>query len=156
MMEIIHSKLEHFFALVYRFSENLAFGGHFGARGENKCVAIEHDGLKMDKMENYQPQLIDAFLTTKNQTILRNLLVAIIHQPLIEYREGELYDNLIKHILNFDNKVALQVNCIYKLMQFIQKYPDLKPEIQESVELLSEQNQQASLKSAVKKLNKSL
>lgn len=41
-------------------------------------------------------------------------------------------------------------------MQFIQKYPDLKPEIQESVELLSEQNQQASLKSAVKKLNKSL
>lgn len=107
-----------------------------------------------DNMKDHQPQLIDAFLQSENQTVLRNIAVGLILLPLIEHREGELYDALIKHLLNPDDKVALHVNCIYKLIQFAQKYPELKEEILATVELRTAQNKQASLMAAGRKFMK--
>lgn len=106
------------------------------------------------QLTDHQPQLIDAFLISDNQTVLRNLAVGLILLPLIDYREGELYDALIRHLMNPDDKVALHVNCIYKLIQFAKKYPELIHEIQPVIEIRTEQNKQASLTSAAKKFNK--
>jgi hypothetical protein len=107
-----------------------------------------------NQMKDHQQQLIDAFLISENQTVLRNISVGLILLPLIEYREGELYDGLIKYLLNPDNKVALHVNCIYKLIQFVKKYPELKSEITSVVELRTAQNKQASLLAAERKFIK--
>lgn len=101
-----------------------------------------------DQMKGYQAQLIDAFLVSENQTVLRNISVGFILLPLIDYKEGELYDSLIKHLLNPDDKVALHVNCIHKLIQFVRKYPELKTEITTVIELRTGQNKQASLLAA--------
>lgn len=109
-----------------------------------------------EHMKDYQPQIIDAFLESKNQTVLRNLAVAFILQPLIDHREGELYDALITHLLNSNNKVALHVNCIYKLIQFVQKYPELKEEINSCIQIRLEAGASASLKSVCKKFAKKL
>lgn len=107
-----------------------------------------------NQLTDYQPQLIDAFLISDNQTVLRNITVGLTLLPLIEYREGELYDGLVRHLMNPDDKVALHVNCIYKLIQFAQKYPELIHEIQPVIEIRTEQNKQASLLSAAKKFSK--
>lgn len=107
-----------------------------------------------DRMKDHQPQIIDAFLESGNQTVLRNLSVAFLLLPLIGHREGELYDALIKHLLNPDNKVALHVNCIYKLIQFAKQYPELKDEINACIEIRLESNSAASLLSVCKKFKK--
>lgn len=107
-----------------------------------------------ERMTDFQPLLIDSFLLSDNQTVLRNITAGFIHQPLIEYREGEFYNTLIKHLLNPHNKVALHVNCIYKLIQFAKKYPDLTEEIASCIEIRTEENKQASLISAGKKFKK--
>ncbi len=107
-----------------------------------------------NQLTDHQPQLIDAFLISDNQTVLRNITVGLTLLPLIEYREGELYDGLVRHLMNPDDKVALHVNCIYKLIQFAQKYPELIHEIEPVIEIRTEQNKQASLLSAAKKFRK--
>ncbi len=109
-----------------------------------------------NQMLSYQPLLIDAFLQSTNQTVLRNISVGFIHQPLIDYKEGELYDTLIRHLLNNENKVALHVNCIYKLIQFATKHPDLIEEINSCIDILLENNKQASLVSVCKKFKKKI
>lgn len=109
-----------------------------------------------DQLSDHQPQLIDAFIASNNQTVLRNITVGLTLLPLIEYREGELYDALIRHLMNPDDKVALHVNCIYKLIQFAKKYPELVHEIQPVIEIRAEQNKQASLSSAAKKFSKTV
>lgn len=107
-----------------------------------------------NQMKDHQPQMIDAFLISENQTVLRNIGVGLILLPLIEYKESELYDTLVKHLLNPDDKVALNVNCIYKLIQFVKKYPELKAEITAVIELRTAQNRQASLLAAERKFMK--
>lgn len=107
-----------------------------------------------ERMTSFQPQLIDVFLLSDNQTVLRNIAVGFIHQPLIEYKESEFYDALINHLLNPDNKVALHVNCIYKLIQFVKKYPDLKTEIKSCIAIRTDQNKQPSLMAAGRKFEK--
>lgn len=107
-----------------------------------------------NEIEKYQPQLIDAFLQSDNQTVLRNLAVALILLPLSEHREGELYDALLNHLQNADNKVALHVNCVYKLIQFMKKHIELKDEIYATIKLATNRNKQASLLAAERKFLK--
>lgn len=107
-----------------------------------------------EHMYDYQPMIIDAFMETTNQTVLRNLAVGFILMPLIEYKEGEFYDLLIQHLLNPDNKVALHVNCIYKLIQFAKKYPELTQEIWSCIEIRIASNKQASLMAASRTFQK--
>jgi len=105
-------------------------------------------------LQEYQPMLIDAFMESKNQTVLRNLSAGFIHQPLVEHRQGEFYDALIQHLLQPENKVALHVNCIYKLIQFSKQFPELTNEIWSCIEILTENNKQASLLSVKRTFQK--
>lgn len=84
-------------------------------------------------LDDYYPQIVDAILTSDNQTVLRNLVCCIQQISLQEYRESQLFDRLIQFLQNPSNKVALHVYSIYVLMQFIQKYPDLKTEVEEVI-----------------------
>lgn len=106
------------------------------------------------QMIDHQPGLIDTFLVSNNQSVLRNVSAAFVLQPLIAFKESELYDDLLQHLACPDDKVALQVNCIYKLIQFAKKYPEFIPEITAVIELRTTQNRQASLKAAANKFTK--
>jgi hypothetical protein len=79
---------------------------------------------------DYQAEMIDRILITENQSVLRNLVNVCHPLPLIDYRESELLERLFSFISDDHNKVALFVYACYKLIQFVQKYPELKPEIE--------------------------
>ena len=89
-------------------------------------------------IQPYEQQIIDYLFETSNQSVLRNLVNALSGLKLTEYREGELVDLLISYLQNHENKVALQVYSMYLLLQFVTKYPELKHEIIEVIELNQE------------------
>ena len=66
---------------------------------------------------------------------MRNLCNTCSNLPLIDYKESEFLDQLIAFIKDDSNKVALCVYAIYKLIQFTEKYPEIKPEIVGIIEL---------------------
>lgn len=86
-------------------------------------------------LEPFQPQFIECLLQSKNQSVLRNLCNTSSKLPVIEYKESEFLDQLIEFIKDDSNKVALFVYAIYKLIQFTEKYPEIKPEIESIIEL---------------------
>lgn len=102
------------------------------------------------KFEEAQPIIIDAFLASSNQTVLRNLCNALYKLPLIEYRESDLLDGLIAHLRNEDNKIALHVYALYKLIQFVQKYPDIKQEIDQLIVIKSDRDLPPSFQVAIR------
>ena len=81
--------------------------------------------------------LVDCAFNSKNQTVLRNVVNSITYLKITDYRESNFIDLLISNINDSNNKVALQVYSIYVLVQFIEKYPELKTEIEEVI-LLNE------------------
>lgn len=107
-----------------------------------------------DLIEPYQNKIIDAFLESTNQTTLRNLCNVIGKLSLREYKEGELLDSLIAHLKNLDNKVALHVYSLEKINQFVKKYPEIKPEIKEILELKKEVGMAPSMGRVVKEFGK--
>jgi hypothetical protein len=86
----------------------------------------------------YETAFIDCFLKSNHQSILRNLLVTLLEFPLTDYREGDLLDSLINHVKNKENKVALRVYSLYKLTEFVQRYPEIKVEIDAVLEIIQE------------------
>ena len=107
---------------------------------------IHATAKRQSEFEKYQPRIIDHFLEispknpfeTGNQTVLRNLCKVLTQLPLIDYRDGELLDQLIVHLKNEDNKVALHAYSLLKINQFVKKHPELKPEIAEIIQLKKE------------------
>ena len=89
-------------------------------------------------LASYEQAFIDHFLQSTNQSILRNLLVSLLEFPLSEYRESELLDALILHLKNEENKVALRVYSLYKLTEFVRRYPEIKVEIDAVLEIIQE------------------
>ena len=89
-------------------------------------------------LARYEQAFIDHFLQSTNQSILRNLLVSLLEFPLSEYRESELLDALILHLKNEENKVALRVYSLYKLTEFVRRYPEIKVEIDAVLEIIQE------------------
>ena len=87
----------------------------------------------------FQKDFIDYLLNGNNQSVLRNLLNCCQVLPLIEYQESAFLDKLLAILGDDTNKVALQVYAIYKLIQFTQKYPEIKTEI-EALFALKEEN----------------
>lgn len=88
-------------------------------------------------MQDYYEVLVDTLFKTKDQTVLRNVTNCISYLHVTSYRESDFIDLLISFIQDHSNKVALHVYSIYVLIQFVQKYPELKPEIEEIIELNS-------------------
>lgn len=79
-------------------------------------------------------ELIDIWISSKNHTLHRNLLKTIVQLPFKPYREGELLDKLIEHLNNTETKVAVKAYAMDMLMNFLKRYPEITPEIIESIE----------------------
>ncbi len=96
--------------------------------------------LKSKKFElnHYYPEFVDLLFKTDDQTVLRNVTNCISMMPITDYRESELIDLLINFIKDYENKVALQVYSMKLLVQFVKKYPELKVEILEIIDLHAE------------------
>lgn len=84
--------------------------------------------------------ILDCFLTTNNSSVERNLLGVILCFELEEYKEGELLDKLMS-ILNNPNSKPGQINyTVKKLAQYLEKYPELKDELELSISFREEMN----------------
>jgi hypothetical protein len=101
-------------------------------------------------LASYEHAFIDHFLVSTNQSILRNLLVALLEFPLTDYRESDFLDSLITHVKNEVNKVALRVYCLYKLVQFVQQYPEIKQEVDAVIELIQEHPMSPAMKVGIR------
>lgn len=107
-------------------------------------------------IQPHQAEVIDAFIRSSDQTVLRNLCNVLYKLPLIDYKESELLECLMVRLRDESNKIALHVYALYKLVQFIKKYPDLKREIDELITLKSERDLPPSFSAAIRHYNKSL
>lgn len=101
-------------------------------------------------VEPFQHCLIDTILSSKNQSVLRNLTNVCVELPLIEYRESEFLDRLIEFLKDDSNKVALFVYAIYKLIQFTIKYPEIKHEILGIIDLKQSRDLPPSIKIGIR------
>lgn len=86
-------------------------------------------------LQHLYPPFVDLIFKTNDQTVFRNIVNCITYMHITDYRESELIDLLIGFIQNPKNKVALHVYSIYVLIQFVEKYPELKTEIMEIIDL---------------------
>ncbi len=98
--------------------------------------------------------IVDIILTTNNAAVLRNMIASSILAMLDEYRESELLDRLIFFLKDSKSQSALIVNSIYKLIQFTHKYPDIKYEILNIIEIIEQQNVSPSVKVGIRKYKK--
>lgn len=104
---------------------------------EYASYALTHLQRQGTDLTKYRQQFIDTLFKTDNQSVLRNLTNILSKEELTEYRESELIDLLIGFVQDPKNKVALHVYSIYLLVKFIHKYPELKDEIEQVIELNS-------------------
>lgn len=87
---------------------------------------------------DFQDELIDFLFINKNESVRRNVLNIQKHIGITTYKESEFIDLLIAYIQNYDEKVAVQVYSMQLLVSFVKKYPELKVELLEIIELNSE------------------
>lgn len=97
--------------------------------------------------------LVDELHLNTNQTVRRNIIAVLDQLQLTSYRESEFIDLLVSFIEDFQNKVAIQVYAMQVLTSFVLKYADLKVEIQELIELHSE-NKSPAYRAAMRKFFK--
>lgn len=76
----------------------------------------------------YHTQLIDQFLILKDPSAQRNITNCLTKLPSTTYREGELLDLLFNQLTDSTSKVAVKVYGMYLIVDFIQKFPELKSE----------------------------
>jgi hypothetical protein len=105
-------------------------------------------------LASYEHAFIDHFLQSTNQSILRNLLVSLLEFPLTDYLESDFLDSLITHVKNEENKVALRVYSLYKLTEFVQRYPEIKVEIDAVIELIQEHPMSPAMKVGIRNFEK--
>lgn len=86
----------------------------------------------------FYERLVDLLFETKNQTLLRNVANIVSRIGVTEYRESDFIDLLIGFIKDHENKVALHVYSIYILIHFVRKYPELKEEVSEIIDMNEE------------------
>lgn len=110
--------------------------------------------LNATLLEPFQTAIIDRILTCENQSTLRNLVASSTHLTLIDYKEGEFLDRLIDFVKNDENKVAIIVYSIYKLIDFTLKYPEIKHEIVEILKIKQENGLSPALKIGIRNYTK--
>lgn len=108
-----------------------------------------------DFTQPFCPRLIDILFETRNESVLRNVLHCLLELGMTDYRESEFIDLLFGFLANKSHKVALHVYSIYYLLRFVQKYPELKGELEQYVALLME-NPTPALRFAARKVKKEL
>lgn len=102
-----------------------------------------------EKIEPFINQMIDRVLTSNNQSVLRNLICTTLFFELTSYRETAFLDRLLSFVSDESNKVALSVYSLYKLIQFIAKYPEIKIEI-DGILALKQEPMKPAMKVAIR------
>jgi hypothetical protein len=95
--------------------------------------------------------LVDHLLNTKNESARRNVLGAICHFPLTDYEEGQLLNKLLEWISNPTTKPAIVMYSLEKLVQFCQKYPEIKIEIEAILNFLDTSDVSPAIRVAKRK-----
>ena len=98
--------------------------------------------------------IIDGFIATENHTVTRNLCNVLYKLELSEYRESELLDRLTSLLLDRSQRPAVHVYCLYNLINFCTKYPELLIEVNSIVELFEEHPIPPSISVALRKYKK--
>jgi len=88
-----------------------------------------------EKLEIHYETLLDTILFTRNTSVQRNLLGALLCYPLHSYREGELLDWLFARINSPDSKPGILNYAVRKLAQYAANYPELGQEVRLALEL---------------------
>jgi len=104
----------------------------------------------------FQAQFIECVLEKENGSVLRNTLGVLLQFPLNEYKEGFLLNRLFHFLTCEDYKVATQVYSLYLLIKFTQKYPEIKPEIIEIIQMKEEKPHTPALKMGIKNYLKAI
>ena len=91
-----------------------------------------------EQIQPFQNDLIDFLFINSNESTCRNTLNIVKHLGITAYRESDFINLLIAYIQDYTIKVAVQVYSIHILAQFVLKYPELKTEIIEIIDLHSE------------------
>jgi hypothetical protein len=82
------------------------------------------------------------------------MLVCLLEFPLTDYRESDFLDALIMHVKSEENKVALRVYGLYKLVAFVERYPEIKPEVDAVIELIQEHPMSPALRVGIRNFDK--
>ncbi|MEN9699516.1 MAG: hypothetical protein RLZZ301_714 [Bacteroidota bacterium] len=99
----------------------------------------------------FQKQFEQALLTTTNHSIQRSLLALLLELPFCdEAHEGPLLDVLFEIFKTYEFKVVNRVLALYLLKRFVQKYPELDPEIRAQIELIQANGLQPAMKVAIR------
>ncbi len=101
--------------------------------------------------------LAKAYLKTKSSSVRRNIGKTIAQMEIPENWEDELYDFTTKMIVDSNEVVATKVHAMIIAANIASKYPELIPELKETIEGQFEKNTvafRAASKRAFKKFKK--
>ncbi len=102
---------------------------------EYASYALTHLFKQGYDLNKFQNNFIEIILSSNNQSVLRNICLILSRSELINFKEAELMDKCTEFISEPKNKVALHVYSIYILIKFVKKYPELKSEFLDLIEL---------------------
>jgi len=88
-----------------------------------------------EQITPFYRNFVDILFKSNDQTVLRNVANIISHLKVQSYKESQLVDLLLGFIQEHSHKVALHVYSMQILAQIVLKYPELKQEIIEVIEL---------------------
>lgn len=106
------------------------------------------------QVEKHLPQIIDGFLASDNQSVLRNLLKVITLFPKNKHREEALINRLFDVFIEPQNKVALLVYSAYQLKKYFIEFPEFKNELVEILRMKLEKEKSPALKVALRNVLK--
>jgi hypothetical protein len=102
-------------------------------------------------LQPYLETLVDHLLNTKNESARRNVLGAICNLPLTDYEEGQFLNKLLEWISNPTTKPAIVMYSLEKLVQFCEKYPEIKTEVEAILNFLDASDLSPAIKVAKRK-----
>lgn len=111
------------------------------------CHLVKAD---IDLVDNYKSELIELLFSSKNNSLLRNVMNVLNVLPFNESENSELLNLCLSFIEDSYCKVALQVYAIYYILNFVMVYPGLKGEVIQLLEM-NYANRSSAYKAAVKK-----
>lgn len=107
------------------------------------------------KVEQKMPEIIDAFLTSTNHSVKRNLMKIILNVPC-DYKSGELLDKAFFVLSSADENIALRSYSFSYLLQWMEKYPEIQIEIDSILTQWPELFTSGAMQSCLKKYRKCL
>ena len=111
------------------------------------------DEFYQQPKNNQITKVIDAYLTTINPSVKRNLLKVIVHVPS-DYRSGELIDHAFQSLVSAQEPIAVRSYSFAYVMGWLKEYPELGEELTVLVEQFPELFKTPAMQSCLKKFAK--